>query len=953
MIIDSDDCNFRILGPVQVSTSAGPVEFARRQQLDLLALLLLNADRVLPVSQIVDAMWGDRVPRTASTQIKNMVSALRGALVDGHQPLVTLDRHPAGYRLRISHGQLDVARFEALVAAARAADGPDAVAHKLRRALGLWQGAHALAGVRAVFVPTARAHLEEQRSTALEVLFDAELDRGKHAEIVAELTDAVADHPGRERLVGQLMTALYRSGRPTDALAAYRKARHTLAEEYGLEPGPMLRDLERQILVGDVALSAPPEVRSAASGTASTAASGRAATPVPAQLPPDVRGFAGRLAELARLDALVPAMEREPKTVVISAVMGTAGVGKTALAVHWAHQVVSRFPDGQLYVNLRGFDPGGAAVSPSEAVRGFLDALGVPPERIPSGLDAQAALYRSLIAGRLVLVVLDNAVSAEQVRPLLPGTPGCLVVVTSRNRLLGLVGAEGAYPMTLDLMTPAEARELLTARLGRDRIAAEADAADAIAAQCARLPLALAMVAARAAINPTFPLAALSAELSSHDSGTDVHTVFSWSYEQLGAPAARLFRLLGLHPGPHLAAPAAASLAGAPVPHARALLVELANAHLIAEHSPGRFSIHDLLRGYAGELAQRVDPDGERRSAVRRMLDYYLQTANRAALHLHPHRYQVELLAPDPYAVTDDFDGHRRALDWFTVEHPVLVAAVEQAAAADLGTHAWQLASTIAPFLDRRGHWDDWAGTQYAALVCAERVGDRVGQAHAHSGLGLAHARRRDYELAHTHLRRALDLLRQLDDPIGLAYTHLRMSSVHERPGGYEDALHHAEEALALYRAAGHRAGSAQALNNVGWYHAQLGDAPAAIVHCEQSVALHRELGDRQGTGHALDSLGYAYHRRGDHERAAAYYAESAEILRETGDRYFAAIALTHLGDTYCDAGEPHRARDAWRTARQILQELGHPDAEQLDAKLRAVTSPLYAARVNMRVRSA
>jgi NB-ARC domain len=362
------------------------------------------------------------------------------------------------------------------------------------------------------------------------------------------------------------------------------------------------------------------------------------AVPVPAQLPPAVPAFIGRDAELASLDALLhpKAAAAGPATVVIAALSGTAGVGKSALAVHWAHRAAAQFPDGQLYVNLRGFDPDGAAMEPSEALRGFLDALGAPATRIPESLSAQAGLYRTLLAGKRILVVLDNAKDAGQVRPLLPGSPGCLAIVTSRNQLTGLVATDSAYAMTLDLLGSGDARELLALRLGSRRVAREPDAVDEIIAGCARLPLALTIAAARAAGSPSFPLAVLATELreatraldplNGGDPATDVRAVFSWSYHALTTDAARLFRRLGLHPGPDIALPAAASLAAIPQDRARALLGELTRAHLLAEHAPGRYAFHDLLRAYATELARAHDSQNVRNAAAHRVLDHYLHT---------------------------------------------------------------------------------------------------------------------------------------------------------------------------------------------------------------------------------------------------------------------------------------------------------------------------------------
>src|SRR5262249_3869064 len=419
--------------------------------------------------------------------------------------------------------------------------------------------------------------------------------------------------------------------------------------------------------------------------------------------------------------------------------------GKTALAVYWAHGVTDRFPDGQLYVNLRGFDPSGSVMDPADAVRRFLDALDVPPERIPVDLDAQAALYRSQLAGRRMLVVLDNARDTAQVRPLLPGAPGCLVVVTSRNELTGLIAGDGAHPVTLDLLTDDEARQLLTQRLGADRVAAEPAAVGEIITRCAHLPLALALVATRAAIRPHAELRVLAEELrdaqqrwqllTGDDPTTDVQAVFSWSYHALTPEAARLFRLLRLPPGPEVSAAAAASLAGLPVSAVRPVLAELTAASLLVEHTIGRYAFHDLLRAYATGLAGRLDTDQHRHAAAVRMLDHYLHTAFIANRLLEPARDPITLTSPAPGVTPQHPADHQQALDWFTVEHPVLLAAVEHAAGIGFDTHTWQLAWTLVTFLDRRGHWHDWAATGRAAVAAAHRLADRTKQAYAHRNL--------------------------------------------------------------------------------------------------------------------------------------------------------------------------------------------------------------------------
>jgi tetratricopeptide (TPR) repeat protein len=667
------------------------------------------------------------------------------------------------------------------------------------------------------------------------------------------------------------------------------------------------------------------------------------ATPAVRQLPRDVSGFVGRAGELARLDALLDQDSRLP-AVVISAVSGTAGVGKTALAVHWAHRIAHRFPDGQLYVNLRGFDPGGPPMASAEAVRRFLDALQVSPQRIPVELDAQAALYRSLLAGRKLLILLDNAREPEHVRPLLPGAADCLVLVTSRDQMSGLVAADGAHPLALDLLTDAEAGDLLTERLGPERIAAEPAAVEQIITACAGLPLALAIVAARAATQHQLPLAALAGDLhdrqdrldalSTGDPTTDVRVVFSCSYHALTLDAARLFRLLSLHSGPDISAPAAASLAGLPPPQVLPLLAELIRASLLVEHTAGRYTLHDLLHAYATHLTDTTDPDDELTAATYRLLDHYLHSAYTAARLLAPARDPVRLTPPQPGVTPEEPADHAHALAWFTAEHPVLLAAVDHAVAGGFDTHTWQLAWTAYDFLGRRGHWHDLAATGRAAVAAAGRLADPTAQARAHRHLAQAYIHVGRIDDAHTQLRHALDLHRRAGDPVGQAHTHHALTQVWELQDRYDAALDHARQALDLHQAAGHRRGQANALNAIGWCHTRLGDHQQALTHCQQALTLHQEHGDRVGMAATWDSLGYAHHHLGHDTRAIASYQHAIDLYRDLGDRYNEAATLTRLGDTHHDVGNLHAARAAWHHALTILTDLDHPDADRLHTRL-------------------
>ncbi|HZB51929.1 MAG TPA: tetratricopeptide repeat protein [Mycobacteriales bacterium] len=673
---------------------------------------------------------------------------------------------------------------------------------------------------------------------------------------------------------------------------------------------------------------------------------------VPHQLPADVAGFAGRVDSLARLDALLASTGgAQPTAVVISAVSGTAGVGKTALAVHWAHRIRGRFPDGQLYVNLRGFDSAGQVTTPAEALRGFLDALQVPVARIPASLDAQAALYRSLMDGKRMLVVLDNARDAGQVRPLLPGSPTAVVLVTSRRLLTSLVAAEGAHPLTLDLLTPDEARELLTRRLGPERVAAEPEAVSEIIAGCARLALALTIAAARAT-QSDLPLAVLAAELAKDrarldtlDAGdpvSEVRAVFSWSYTALSPAAARLFRLLGLHPGPDISAAAAASLVGIPAGQTRRLLAELAGGSLLTERAPDRYAFHDLLRVYAADLAGSHDSEAQRRAALGRVLDHYLHTAYAAARLLNPHRDPIALaLAPPaPGVIPEDPVDEGQALDWLTAERSVLLATVRHAAGAGFDTRTWQLAWTLDNFLDWQGHWDDFASAWQIALAAALRLDDPAAQAYAHGGLARAETRQGRYDRARDRCLRALELYRQAGDPASQSHTHCYLTYVCDRQGRPDQALQHAEQALVLARAAGHRRGQAAALNAVGWCRIQLGDPHRALASCREALALVRELGDRVGEAGTWDSLGYAHHHAGQHPQAAEAYRHALDLYRDLGDRFGEADTLTRLGDSRHAAGDAAGAGTAWRQALDILTELGHPDTDSLRAKLDTLDLP-------------
>ncbi|MEV6847139.1 BTAD domain-containing putative transcriptional regulator [Actinoplanes sp. NPDC051411] len=928
---------FGLLGDVVADLDGHPVDLGHARQRCVLVALLVDANRTVTVDQLIDRVWADRPPRRARDTLYGYLHRLRRALADSTD--VDISRTPGGYQLAADGPVTDLHRFGQLVRQARADDDERNAYATFDDALRLWRG-DAFADLGSLDTPW----LDGQRRTLHRQRFAVELEHtdlalrlGRHGELLDCLATRAAAHPLDERVAGQLMLALYRCGRQADALEHYQALRRRLAEELGTDPGPEAQALHQQILTAAVSVAAPG-IRPG---------SDPAGAVLPHQLPAPVAHLVGRCHELATLTARVEAASSAGIPAVMS-VGGTAGVGKTALVVHWAHQFRDRFPDGQLYVDLRGFDPGGQVMDPAEAVRGFLDALGVPPHRIPQNAQSQIALYRSLLDGKRILLLLDNARDAQQVRPLLPGSAGAVAVVTSRNLLSGLVAVDGAHPVRLDLLTDDAARQLLRSRLGAARVDAEPDAARQIIASCARLPLALTIVAARAA-QTGFPLRVLAAELAeagrrldalcADDPASEVRAVFSWSYVALSSAAARLFRLLGLHPGPEVATAAAAGLAGLPAPRARVLLAELTRASLLTEHAPGRFAFHDLLRAYAIDRARGTDSDQERHTAEHRMLDHYLHSAHAAARLLAPARDLVALPAPRPGVDPEHPADHKAALVWFTAEHAALMAAVHHAAAGGFDAHTWQLAGTLDTFLDRRGHWHDLAVIGHAAVAAANRLTDPAGQAVARRILARAQLRLGHFDDARTRLGEALDLFSRLGDLAGQADTHLDLARVAVRQGAaaLAGALHHVRQAQALHAVTGHRLGQAQTLNAVGWSHARLGDYPQALRCCLEALPLLRELDDCEGQTFAWDTLGYAHHHLGEQAEAVSCYRQALDLCRELGDRYLETGILTWLGDAHRAAHEPKAARDAWRHALDILTELGHPDAGEVRVRLAAL----------------
>lgn len=925
---------FRLLGPFEVRAGDRLLEVSASKHRILLAAMLLQVDRPLPVEYLADAIWGKAQPEHPRRAVQLYVTRLRQIIGDPETegPIST---SVSGYQLDVHPDQVDAWRFrEHLDLAARMAEEHDleAEAAALADALALWRG-EPLTGVPSDLLQREVVpRLREQWLRAMDRRLEVELARDRHGNLVGELFTLTAQYPLHEPFWVQLMTALHRSGRRSDALNAFHTARRHLDIELGVDPGPELHRLYAAALAGG----------SRTKGLSSDL------QPVPRQLPADLPSFVGRAAELSRLDSLLDEPGDLASTMRVCLIAGMAGIGKTALAVHWARRVVDYFPDGQLWVNLRGFSPG-QVVTAGQALTRFLRALDVQDADIPLELEDRMGMYRSLMDGRRMLVVLDNANDAEQVCALMPAAPGCLVLVTSRSQLSGLVATEAARQIVLGLLSQPEAGRLLANRLGADRVETQAPATENIVRSCAGLPLALAIVGARAASRPDFDLADLAAELCTArgsldafalpDPAVEVRAVFSWSYQELTEPAARLFRLLGLHPGPDAALPAIASLAGLSLASARAHLAELCNTHLVDEHEPGRYACHDLLRTYAAELSRELDSAAERHEAQLRMFDHYLLTAHTGSLLLQSWD-QVPLEPPRPLVTVEDFPDHRQALSWFTAEHQVLLAMVQHAAETRFSAYSQQLACTLSEYLYRRGHWHDWAHTLRTALDTVTILTEGPTQARLHRGLIRAYARMGQLDAAVIHGDLALELAQRLDDTLGLAKAHGVLGILSEVQGRLAAALEHDLQALELFQAAGDRREEGRALNAVGWSYACLNDPSTALDYCERALRVLTEIDDRQGMAATWDSLGYVHYRLGDHRQAVTCHRHAIRLFRDLGDRYKEAECLAHLGNAYHAEADADAAHTAWRSALTIFVELGHPDAEELRRKLAHPRTP-------------
>ncbi|WP_433545265.1 AfsR/SARP family transcriptional regulator [Streptomyces sp. CA-294286] len=992
--------DFALLGPLVVRRAGAEIDPGRRRQRLLLTRLLLADGRAVSAQTLCEELWPQqpgRAPGGALGSLHAHISKVRAVLEPQHlrrrgtfEVLVT---EPLGYALRVPPESRDTVRFERALAQARRSleqGRPEHVVEETGRALKMWRGSAFADAAHHLFATHETARLEELRQTAREVRTTALLLRGGIAEALDAAQDMTTEHPLRETGWGLLLRALYLAGRHPEALQRYADLRRLLADELGLEPGPSLRALHHGILHHDLpplhsvgalggfgAASTPGRDTGHGRGSLATAGSqasdggattasvgpdavapadppGATARPAtkekeapapplirPAQLPRSLPVFVGRAAESAWLSAVSGAPGRPaPAEAPVVVISGTPGVGKTTFAVHHAHRIASSFPDGQLFVNLCGVHPHAPAVPPGNALHGFLTALGVPAPRIPEDTPGRSTLFRSLLADRQILLVLDNARDEQQVRPLLPGGAGCLTLVTSRNRLPGLITSDGAKSLSLPLPSQTEARQALERRLGAERLDAEPTATADIIRMCGRLPLAMAVVAARAELDPSFPLHAIADDLrdahggldafTASDTTTDVRAVFSWSYRALDESAARLFRFLALHPGPHLTAPAAASLVGLPLPLTRRALAELVGSCLVEQPLPGRYGLHDLLRGYADELADSHDTAEERHRATLRVLDHYMFTAYEANRLLKQDRSRdLDLGAPHAGVTPEKLTTVKQATGWLTAEHRVLSGLLHTAAGRQLDHHTTGLAWALSEHLNRQEFWPEAVAALAPALEVARRRDNRLEEGRCLRHLGSIHGYLDHREQALDHLRRAVTIFEDLGEIGEQARTHYLMACALFLFGRIQEAVTGSERGLELSRQLGEELWLAECLVELAWFHANLGNLDKALRYSEEGIALFRRLNAPWQLAQAWDILGHTLRLLGRYEDSVATYQRATRAFEELGDHRNAIGTTMRLGDTRLAQGDREGARADWLHSLESADARAMPHTAQ------------------------
>ncbi len=905
---------FSILGPLQVRDGDGR-EVRLSPKLAGVASALLCA-RGAPVAdeRLIDILWEDDPPRSAQKSLQVYVHHLRQALGG----TASVARGPGGYSIERSEGDTDAERFDGLVGQGRRAreqGDPARAAALLREALGLWKGP-AFSGLDSLpVVRDEAARLNELRWTCTEELMDAELDRGRHAEVVAELTALVNEHPFRERLRARLMLALHRSGRSADALEVYRTGRGLLVEELGTEPGRELRDLEQAVLRDDPALAAPEAEGAPRPGTSATPVAS-VPLPVPAQLPADLPDFTGRERALERIHAHLAGGGPVP----VVAVSGMGGVGKTALALHAAHALADEHPDGRLYVDLRGAEA--EPLAPAQALSFLLHALGVDGAGVPDSLDARSALFRSMVAGRRVLLVLDGAASEAQVRPLLPGAPGATVLVTGRPRLTGL---EGALLVDLEVFTPEHAVELLGRIAGKERVEREPAAAERIVRLCGHAPLAVRIAGARLAGRPQWRLARMVRllederrrldELASGDRA--VRASFALSHRALGEGAKRAFRLLGALEVPDFPEWAVAALMDVSTDQAQEYIEQLVDARLltITETPCGglRYRMHDLIRLYARELGESDEPEEERRAALRRAFGGWLWLAEQATEYIPGPCYATlhGQAVRWPLPAAEASEALAEPMLWFDAEWQSMAAAVQQAGALGMHEAAWDLAGCLEKYFDVRGRFDDWRRTHESAIAACRAAGDRLGEAVLRRGLAdlTTWATPQGPGEAMSGMRSeaqsVLEMFTELGEPRGVADARVMATWGLVSRGEARAAHESAREALRIAEEADYLGGRARAYHVMAVAAHEEGRLEDAVAHLERALELARLLGNSRFEATAMQFLGAAQALSGRVETGRYHLVRALDMARAMGDRYAEVFSLMYLARLYTALEDP------------------------------------------------
>ena len=954
--------DLRVLGPLEVLVDGQRIDVGGNRQQIVLASLILEAGSVISIDRLMKAVYGENLPSSARVQVQICVSALRRLFGSHGHPKVIATRNQ-GYVLVPTGTTIDLQRYERLIQEARAAGGigrKEESTTRYREALNLWRGP-AMEGLESESLRTVADRLTERRLTVNEDCIEFELELGRHREVIAELGGLVADYPLRERLRGQLMLALYRSGRQAEALDAYRAARTALIDELGLEPSEWLQRLERSILTSDTSLSVPEAVVAAVPPVVlpvvvpevkppeievrepvpepepviEPAPAPRSDPAVPCMLPTDIADFTGRSKQIDSIQMQLAMAAEDPGqlAVPIIVVAGKPGIGKTALGVHVSHRLAPRYPDGQLFADLHG--RASNRVSPMHILERFLRTLGIPGTNIPDGLEERAEMYRGLLSNRRMLVVLDNVGSESQVLPLLPGNPANAVLITTRSRLGAL---PGAVHVDIDVLDPVQCVELLSRIAGPDRFEDEKEATAQLIELCGRLPLALRIAGARLSARPHWTVDQLVERLENESRRLDelnhgamgIRVSISITYDNISDPARRLFRLLAVLDCTAFSVWVCAALLDEPLPDAHDLLDQLVEAQLVepagTEHGPHRqYRFHDLIRVFARERLAAEEPLPERNAALQRVFGGLLFLAGEAhrklygqsnrQLHSPAPRWPIPPRATDRMLV--------EPLAWFERERQLIVAAVRQAAKVGAVEFCWDIAVTAVTLFDSRVYLNDWRDTHEVALSAVRQAGDRLGQAVVLYSLGSLNIVERRFADARRRLEDAADLFHTVGEDHGEALASRNIAFLERMDGNLAEAARRYEQTLTVLRRVGDLAASAYVLHSMAQVELERDDAEGAKTMLVEALELSRQVGSRRIEAQALHRLGDAHLQAGEPGRAVDVFDEALSVVCDLGDPIGEAYARLGLGMAYTRGGDWDKADAALSSAQQIATDNG------------------------------